>query len=162
MNERCLNLSFLLWYRLHRQLRRRSAGVRESGAFLLGVRGRDGTDTVRRCAYYDDLDPTSLAKGYVDFHAAGFARLWAECRRLDMEVLGDVHTHPSGDSSQSETDRTHPMIGEPRHIALIVPRYAVGQPFRLNLLSVYEYRGNYQWQDWTGPVRSRRVQFTWW
>jgi proteasome lid subunit RPN8/RPN11 len=48
-----------------------------------------------------------------------------------MEVLADVHTHPGLDSSQSETDRTHPMISESGHVALIVPSYAKGWPFRL-------------------------------
>lgn len=161
MTGRCLQIPWLLWYRLRRQLRRRGAGVRESGAFLLGNRGCTGIDKVRRFACYDELDPTSLCKGLVEFHAEGFARLWAECRKLDMDVLADVHTHPGSDASQSETDRTHPMISECGHIAVILPKFAVGQPLGVGAISIYEYEGNYRWRDWSGPDRRSRVRLTW-
>jgi len=162
MGFRRLNIPFLLWWRLHRQLRRRSRDVRESGAFLLGIRSDAGIDTARLFLCYDDLDPTSLAKGYIDFHASGFSKLWAECRHRKMVVLADVHTHPGNDSSQSETDRTNPMIGERGHIAIIVPRFAQGWCFQLRRLSAYEYQQNYEWSDWNGAKRSDRVRFTWW
>lgn len=129
---------------------------------MLGVRGKNGIDTVRKFVCYDDLDPMCLAGGYIDFHAVGFARLWAECRLLNLDVLGDIHTHPGPDSSQSETDRTHPMINEKSYVGVIVPRYAQGWPFRLNVLSIYEYQGNYEWRDWSGPARTGRMRLTWW
>jgi proteasome lid subunit RPN8/RPN11 len=162
MDSRRLNIPFLLWWRLYRQLRHRSGGVRESGAFLLGRRGEEGIDEARTFACYDDLDPSSLAKGYVDFHSTGFANLWTECRRLNLDVLADVHTHPGNESAQSEIDRTNPMIGEQGHVAIIVPTYAQGWYFQLGKLSVYEYQQNYHWSNWSGSDRHERVRFTWW
>jgi proteasome lid subunit RPN8/RPN11 len=162
MGSRRLNIPFLLWWRLHRQLRRRSNGVRESGAFLLGRRDETGIDKAQTLACYDELDPRSLARGYVEFHSTGFAKLWAECRRLNLDVLADVHTHPGANSSQSEIDRTNPMIGERGHIAIIVPRYAQGWCFDLRKLSVYEYQQDYQWSNWTGLNRHERIRFTIW
>jgi proteasome lid subunit RPN8/RPN11 len=117
---------------------------------------------VRRFACYDDLDPACLSRGYVEFHSNGFAALWKECRRLKMEVLCDVHTHPGPDSSQSETDRTHPMISERGHVAVILPDLAKGWAFRFDTGSVYEYEGNYHWRDWSGEARTERLRFTWW
>jgi proteasome lid subunit RPN8/RPN11 len=157
-----LHIPWLLWYRLHRQLRSRGEGVRESGAFLLGRRGRGGIDRVRRFACYDDLDPASLSNGYVEFHAEGFARLWAECRRIGMDVLADVHTHPGSDATQSETDRTHPMISECGHIAVILPNYAAGRPFGMGAVFAYEYGGNYHWRNWSGSDRRTRLRLTLW
>jgi proteasome lid subunit RPN8/RPN11 len=104
----------------------------------------------------------SLARGYVEFHSSGFAKLWAECRRLELDVLADVHTHPGTDSSQSEIDRTHPMISEVGHIGIIVPSYARGWAFQFSALSVYEYSGNYLWSDWSGKDRGIRLRFTCW
>ena len=156
---RRLNVPWHLWWRLHGELRRRSRGARESGAFLLGRHAGRGVDKVYCCAYYDDLDPESL-RGHVEFHSTGFAKLWAECRRLDMVALADVHTHP-GPSTQSEADRTHPMITEKGHIAIIVPFYAYGPAFRLRNISVYEYQGNYAWRDWSGSLRPSRVRLAW-
>lgn len=162
MLDRKLLIPLILWWRLHRQLRARSAGIRESGAFLLGHRRRNGVDNVRRFACYDDLDHTSLASGYIEFHSSGYSKLWKECRRRKMDVLGDVHCHPGSDFSQSETDRTHPMISESGYIGMILPCYAKRCAFSFTRLSVYEYEGSYRWRDWSGERRPERVRFTWW
>ena len=56
-----LSLSVWLWSRLLGDLRRRGAGRRESGAFLLGRSdGPRGRITTYLC--YDDLDPDSWFK----------------------------------------------------------------------------------------------------
>ena len=162
MSERRLHVPLLLWLRVHRQLRHRSGDVRESGAFLLGTRGKGDVDLVRAFVCYDDLDPTCLAGGYVEFHSNGYANLWETCRRLQYEVLADVHTHPGKDSSQSETDRTHPMVSEVGYLAIILPEFAAGRIPQLARMSIYEYEGNYSWRNWTGVNRSRRLRFTWW
>ncbi len=130
-----LQIGLFLWYRVHRQFRNRSAGRRESGAFLLGRRSKSGNAKVRTFLCFDDLDPDCLSRGYVDFHSGGYAQLWQQCRRMGFEVLADVHTHPGKDSSQSEIDRLHPMIGEAGHMAIIVPCYAANSPFaaRINV-----------------------------
>ena len=86
----------LLWRRLYRELRRRSEGCRESGAFLLG---RDSKVSAFIC--YDDLDPTALDTGIVRLKGEAFVLLWKYCAEHQLRVIGDVHTHPTGCTAQS-------------------------------------------------------------
>src|SRR5437763_809190 len=90
---RLLLVPVLLWVRLVWNLHRRGQGRRESGAFLLGVRG-EGRDKVKAFALYDDLDPHALDTGIVVFRGGGYAALWNLCRQRRLAVVGDVHTHP--------------------------------------------------------------------
>jgi proteasome lid subunit RPN8/RPN11 len=69
--------------------------------------------------------------------------LWRICRERGEIVLADVHTHPGG-AGQSESDRMHPMIAEPGHVALIVPRFAM-EPVRLGEIGLYRYLGGFRW-----------------
>lgn len=135
----------LLWILLIRQLRRRGAGVRESGAFLVGYR-RERVAKVVRYVCYDDLDPAALESGAVVLHAVAYARLWEYCRDYHVDVLGDVHTHPGNDVRQSCIDRENPTLPNPGHIALIVPRFGSTRAWSLHGIGMYEYRGDYRWQ----------------
>src|SRR4051794_2635186 len=63
---RLLRIPVLLWLRLILDLHRRGNHRRESGAFLLGVRGTS-RDTVKGYALYDDLDPHALDTGIIVF-----------------------------------------------------------------------------------------------
>src|SRR5437868_6371979 len=87
-----LSCSALLWRRAIAELGRRSGGRRESGAFLLGER-RGERRRISRVAYYDDLDPSCLDQGIVEFDGAGYGPLWRLCRESRLDVLADVHTH---------------------------------------------------------------------
>jgi hypothetical protein len=73
----------------------------------------------------------------------------------------DVHTHPGESTSQSEVDRTHPMLSDPGHLAIILPRYAAGFALRISRMSLYEYSGNFLWKKLTGRSRKQRLYFTW-
>ena len=137
-----VSICFVLWASLTRQLRRRGYGERESGAFLLG---RLGSKRVSKYICYDDLDPSALDTGIIVFRGVGFVRLWDYCRRQKMTVLGDVHTHANQQTTPSATDRTHPMIGLPGHVALIVPHFAKANLFSLKAVGVYQYVDNHQW-----------------
>ena len=58
MKKKALKIPFALWRRLYSELRRRSKGRRESGAFLLGQSSK-----VSAFICYDDLDPSALDTG---------------------------------------------------------------------------------------------------
>jgi proteasome lid subunit RPN8/RPN11 len=161
MPPRLLRVPVWLWFRLVRQLRRRGQGRRESGAFLLGTRHKD-QDVVRTFACYDDLEPHALDQGIITFAPSGYAALWSICRRQQFEVLADIHTHPGGRPQQSESDRTNPMISKTGHIAFIMPHFAKTWGWNFNEVAIGEYRGNYLWNDWSGPQRRERVRFRWW
>jgi proteasome lid subunit RPN8/RPN11 len=124
------------------ELRRRTEGWHESGAFLLGE--RDGElRRILKFAYYDDLDPHSLDSGIVIFDGAGYGPLWGMCSSEELTVVADIHVHP-GLAWQSESDRTNPMIARRGHIALIAPDFAEGDCMPGDL-GVYEYEGGYRW-----------------
>ena len=156
-----ISVPVLLWVRLLRELRRRGAGRRESGAFLLGHRpGGVGHITVFVC--YDDLDPNAYQSGAIAFHADGYAALWERCRKSALQVIGDVHTHPEGHISQSEIDQRHPMIPVVGHTAIIVPNFARTPWWSLRAVGVYEYCGNFEWRTHCAPQHRRRMRLTLW
>ena len=142
-----LKIEAFLWDELMRKLRDRGSGTRESGAFLLGT-GDNGERVVRRIVLYDDLDPNCLIQGYVYFDGHYYGHLWKLCAQASLNVVADVHTHPYG-PSQSYSDKTHPMISLPGHIALIVPNYAQGSICASDI-GVYVYRGRHRWTAYRG------------
>jgi proteasome lid subunit RPN8/RPN11 len=142
-----LSCSTKLWNEGLTELRRRTEGCHESGAFLLGVED-GGRRRITRFAYYDDLDPHSLETGIVVFDGSGYGPLWQLCRESGLTVVADVHVHPEA-ARQSPSDRANPMIATKGHIALIVPNFAE-RIFRASELGVYEYKGAHSWNDFTG------------
>ena len=140
------------WAAIVAELARRSDGVRESGAFLLGSRWgprREVLDAV----YYGDLAPDALAHGDIVFPHSAYGPLWRICSMKNLAVVADVHTHP-GRACQSRLDRDHPMIVERGHLALILPRYARA-PIGDVEIGLYEYLGGKQWRDHSGATVSR-------
>ena len=147
-----LSISSWLWEKLLEELREHGGGVRESGAFLLG----DGTGPQRiakQIVLYDELDPDCLNEGYVRFDGRHYGRLWEICAAKSHNVVGDVHTHPFG-PGQSQSDKTHPMVSIPGHIALIVPNFARA-PLSTAEVGVYVYRGRHRWTTYRGLAAAR-------
>lgn len=144
MNYKPIRISIWVWMSLMSQLRRRGNNERESGAFLLS---RQGSKKITKFICYDDLDPTALDSGIVVFHGECFVPLWEFCRRKRMRVIADIHTHPTQWTGQSESDRTHPMIGQKGHVSLIAPNYARENRTSIRGVGMYEYAGNHEWVD---------------
>lgn len=133
-----------LWRDTVAKLEQRTGRRHESGAFLLGME-RDGRREVREVIFYDELDSDAYSTGVCVLHGNAFAKLWAECRRRRLTVVGDVHTHPDA-AFQSSSDRTNPMVAMTGHIAIILPNFGKW-PIRAADLRVYEYRGQHEWID---------------
>ena len=150
-----LSCSWFLWRRILSGLRERGHNrSRESGAFLLG-RHLGKRACIVDFVLYDDLDPRCLDTGIVRFDGRNFAGLWRLCSSQDLEVIADVHVHPS-DAFQSTSDRKYPMVAVPGHIALIVPRFATGYIPR-SAIGIYKYRGAKRWNS--VPAKGRRAFF---
>lgn len=147
-----LSCSNRLWRELLRELRQRGGGRSESGAFLLG-RVWGERRSIESVAYYDELDPQALRTGIVVFDGRGYGPLWSLCRETGRSVVADVHTH-GGLAGQSSLDRDNPMIATPGHVAIIVPKFALGQ-IRHSDLGIYEYAGSHHWHDLSGPGANR-------
>lgn len=157
MPKPILKLPLSLMWRLLREIRRRGRGRRESGAFLLGSAGQM---KVSRFICYEDLDPHALDTGIISFDGSGYVPLWQLCREQKLRVLADVHTHPGDWTDQSGSDRTHPMISQEGHVALIVPRYAADTLPSLHGIGIHEYLGDHQWRTWQS--KSGKVRLTLW
>lgn len=137
-----LSLPRVVWAKLIDQLVSRGGNVRESGAFLLG-NIHEGRREAVSFALYDDLEPGCLDRGYVNFTAAGYRKLWPILKNTGLTVVADIHTHPRG-ATQSAIDRDNPMMPSAGHMALIVPNYARGRPTPINV-SFNIYLGGGQW-----------------
>jgi proteasome lid subunit RPN8/RPN11 len=145
----------VLWRQLLHRLSECGGGVRESGAFLLGTaRGAERIATA--IVPYIDLDPHCFDEGYVRFEGRHYGKLWELCDEASLTVVADVHTHPGG-SGQSDSDRAHPMIAIPGHIALIIPNFARGR-IRVVDIGAYVYRGRYRWSSHRGRRASRVIK----
>lgn len=136
----------LLWARLVFNLRRRSDGRRESGAFLFAPEDSN-SHRVTTFSCYDDFDPRAYQSGAITFHGEGYAALWEHCRRKKLQILADVHSHPGTWVGQSGTDQENPMIPTRGHTALIVPNFGQTPWWSLERVGVYEYLGDFKWRD---------------
>lgn len=143
------------WPSLMEDVRRRGAGVRESGAFLLGHMNEEAR-VVEKWVAYEDLDPLALNFEYVRLETEAFSRLWQYCEAVGLEVVGDLHTHPFG-PRQSPSDRANPMISIAGHVALIVPRFAQGD-VRPHDLSLNIYQGNKRWLNQFGAQAAEQIR----
>lgn len=156
-----IRVPLALWAQLIFQLRRRSAGKRESGAFLLSRQNGDLL-SVTRFICYDDLDPGAYQSGAIAFHAVGYAALWKYCREHGLQVLADVHVHPCPAVGQSPIDKQNPMVPVVGHVALILPSFARTPWWSLRNAGVYEYLGNFAWRTYSPNERSQRIRLTLW
>jgi hypothetical protein len=144
-----------LWRQLLNGLRTRGGKVRESGAFLLG-NDTGAERIVTGFVLYDDLDPNCLNEGYIRFEGRYYGRLWELCTCNGVSVVADVHTHPFG-PGQSHTDRTHPMVSIPGHIALIIPHYGE-EPLSVADIGIYVYCGRHRWEKYRGPKATKTLE----
>jgi len=109
---------------------------------------------VREFIAYDDIDPNAL-QGAILFDGSRMDVVWERCRQKNLEVVADVHTHPSG-YGQSGIDQANPMIPERGHIALIVPNFA-DQIYNPGEIGIFEFIGKRE--GWANHSRKGRTFF---
>jgi hypothetical protein len=119
--------------------------TQESGAYLLGIELGDGSSRILEFVYYDDIDPRALDTGEVTIRQTALPRLWAHCRERGYGVVADVHVHP-GSCRQSPSDQANPVMPRAGHIAIILPRFAAGEP-EPGQIGIYEFCGAGRWLD---------------
>lgn len=157
MSMPLLEVPALLWTELIEHLHTQGAGIRESGAFLLGYKTEAGR-VITHYLPYERLQTDALHDDYVSLTAASFAKLWDLCRAEKLSVVADVHTHRLG-AGQSRSDRANPMVALVGHIAFIVPHFAQGR-VQLQDLGMYVYQGNHNWMTYSGSDIGRLVRLT--
>jgi hypothetical protein len=139
------------------ELRRRTKGRHESGAFLLGAKGK--ARRIEEFVYYDDIDPHALDTGIVQIDGRRLGDLWAHCRKTGREVVADVHVHPGG-FGQSGSDKANPVMAEIGHIAFILPDFATRATMPGGI-GIYEYLGARRWRD-RSRERPSPLHVGWW
>jgi proteasome lid subunit RPN8/RPN11 len=137
-------ISSTQWSKLIHGLKKRSKGIRESGAFLLT---KPGTGRIDRIVFYDQFDESVSNTGIIQFKGGYDFYIYLEKNAL--EVFADIHTHPTDATNQSWSDRRHPMIRTKGHIAIIAPEYATNLFLIPNDCSFYKYKGEYKWEKFT-------------
>ncbi len=147
-------VSLIIWVSLIFGLRKRSRGIRESGAFFLS---RPGSSKITKIAFYDKFDPTVSDSGIIQFKGA--VKLFPFLEKRNYRVVADIHTHPDSNTDQSYSDKTHPMMRLKGHIAIIAPHYARWIFTMPSHCSVYEYLGNYEWAKFEGVNNPIRLKF---
>ena len=146
-----------VWSAGVRELRERAGGRRESGAFLLGAKGK--RRTIEEFVFYDDVDPDALKTGIVVIDGRRLGALWEHCRATGREVIADMHVHP-GSYQQSSSDQANPIMAEIGHIAMILPHFA-RQATQPGGIGVYEYLGSRRWRD-LSRARPSPLHVGWW
>jgi hypothetical protein len=154
-----ISCSESLWMSLLHELHGRGGEQHEAGAFLLGMKGKRRLE-IKDAVFYDDLDPNAHDSGVCVLPGDAFAKLWKICRQRNLSVVADIHTHP-GEARQSCSDRMNPMVANVGHIAIIVPHFARA-PVTNGSLGIYEYRGSYQWDDFSDVSRRRYLYVGFW
>lgn len=161
MASRQIQIPLLTWRRLVGDLTARGAGTRETGAFLMGRKG-DEAPAVVDYLCYDDLDRRALTHGIVEFHRGGFSKLWDICRDRSLQVLADVHTHPTRDVRQSFIDKANPMLPVRGHVALILPKFGASSKWSLEPVGIYRFAGAGQWHAFRAGAADCPVKLSLW
>lgn len=140
-----------LWSAGVAELRKRTRGRQEAGAFLLGP-AASANRHIKHFLFYDDIDPHCFDNGIVEFNGALLGQVWSQCRALGLTVAADVHVHP-GHYGQSPSDKANPIMPEAGHIALILPNYARDECLP-GTIGLYEYLGSRKWADHSNEGRA--------
>lgn len=159
--EQSIKIPCLTWLLLVTELRKRGKGRQESGAFLLG-KADASNQYIETFICYDDLDPSSLSSGVVIFHGSGFSALWDICAKKGLQVVADIHTHPTADVRQSSIDKSHPMLPVPGHIALVMPRYGSTSKCSLVGIGMYVFQGQGRWKSFSHNDPGAPVHLSLW
>lgn len=136
-----VSISYFLWIQLVTGLRNRTKGIKESGAFLLI---RPNSERINKVVFYDQFDKSVSDSGIIQFK--GGRKLYLYLAENNLEVFADIHTHPTNDTAQSNSDKNNPMIRIKGHIAIIAPNYASRLFLMPKDCSLYEYDTGFNWR----------------
>jgi proteasome lid subunit RPN8/RPN11 len=137
-----ISIPIKLWLKLIYGLRKRGRGEIESGGFLLS---NLNSCKVSKIVFYDQFDESVSDSGIIQFKGA--VKFYEFLAKEGLEVLADIHTHPTNNTNQSDSDRKHPMIKVKGHIAIIAPNFAKNLFTLPRECSIYEYLGGYNWKS---------------
>jgi len=136
-----ISISYFLWLQLVKGLRNRTRGFKESGAFLLI---KNDSNKICKVVFYDQFDKSVSDTGIIQFK--GGRDLYVYLAENNLQVFADIHTHPTNNTDQSNSDKNNPMIRIKGHIAIIAPNFANSLFLMPKDCSFYEYTGGFCWR----------------
>lgn len=145
MSRPLLEIPRAIYGTLVTDLAKSGSGIKEAGAFLLGHIVDQDRRVFSYLMYEVIATESSRKHAYVAFTAGEMARAWEHCYATGLQVVADIHTHPLG-PGQSVTDRAHPIISVPGHVALIAPFFAMHDPQPVDL-GVHVFEGAGRWRS---------------
>jgi len=113
---------------------------RHEGVALLLGRGDGAAKVALHCV----RPVATTSAGSFQISAAEMARVVGVAARLDLEIVGQVHTHP-GAAYHSPGDEEGARIRYDGYISLVIPDYGVHLP-RLHQAAVYSFSSEGGWQ----------------
>lgn len=139
-----IRISTNLWNETIKGLAEHSQGLRESGCIWAGKRN-ELTWTVKEVLFLDDLPGVRRQHLYHRTPRIAINKLFELLREKDLQIIADLHTHPTDWVELSDTDKLHPIEYRIGLIAVIFPYFAQ-MKHKFNDLGVHEYLGNGEWQ----------------
>ena len=137
-----MKISYYNWFKTIQGLKKRGEGRRESGAFFLH---RFGENKVCKIVFYDQFDKNVSNTGRIEFK--GGNEFHKYLMDNDLSVFADIHSHPTDNTNQSESDKYNPMIRIKGHVAIIAPNFASNRFLLPKDCSIYQYQGERLWRQ---------------
>lgn len=133
-----------LWLDTWGGLEARGAGRREAACVWAGP--TESAGRVNEVVFLDDLGEVCSGALHHRTPTATTRALFELLRSRGLEILADVHTHPSDWVELSQVDQEHPIEYRVGLLALVIPGFAVGEP-SLDACGLHEYLGDLRWRQ---------------
>lgn len=150
-----ISIPAYIWDETVRGLAGRSQGLRESGCIWAGKRN-ELTWTVKEVVFLDDLPGVRRHQLYHRMPRVAINKLFELLREKDLQIIADLHTHPTDWVELSDTDKIHPIEYRIGLIAIVFPNFAQFPHTFINL-GVHEYLGSSEWQRLSLSEVNKRI-----
>lgn len=138
-----LHITRSLWNETTHGLAKRGSNLRESACIWAGTRD-EKTWKVTEIVYLDDLHGTKSTRRYHSTSREALSQLFEILRSKKLQIIADVHTHPSIWVDMSLLDMENPIEHRIGLLAFIIPNLAK-PPVIIEKLGVHEYIGQCKW-----------------
>jgi proteasome lid subunit RPN8/RPN11 len=141
-----------LWLHVLGELRKRSAGWRESAGILVGKRQPDGTCIASDVVFHHDLADDRATALSLELPEAAKFKLYEDLSKRKLTLVSLIHTHPEDWVGLSEVDKSNRISSTVGFWSIVVPNYG-NQPWALDQIGfhILEPAG---WRELTTEERS--------
>lgn len=120
-----------LWLCVLGELRKRSAGWRESAGILVGKRQPDGTRIASEVVFHHDLADDRATALSLELPEAAKFKLYEDLSKRTLSLVSLIHTHPEDWVGLSEVDKSNRISSTVGFWSIVVPNYG-NKPWELD------------------------------